>query len=80
MGIEPVDVIVLKDRADFERYGVAGSRGLYSHSALPPRIVLWGAPDSWEEKVTDRGPSGIPGPRPLPAGPPRLPGRAVTGF
>src|SRR5271154_7264541 len=60
VGIEPVDVIVLKDRSDFERYGVAGSRGLYSHSALPPRIVLWGVPDSWEEKVTDRGPSGIP--------------------
>jgi tetratricopeptide (TPR) repeat protein len=67
VGIEPVDVIVLKDRADFERYGVPGSRGLYSHSALPPRIVLWGAPDSWEEKVTDRGPAGLPAPRPLPA-------------
>jgi hypothetical protein len=60
VGIEPVDVIVLKDRSDFERYGAAGSRGLYSHSALPPRIVLWGAPDSWEEKLTDRNPSGIP--------------------
>jgi tetratricopeptide (TPR) repeat protein len=63
VGIEPVDVIVLKDRADFERYGAPGSRGLYSHSALPPRIVLWGAPDSWEEKLIERDPSGIPSPR-----------------
>jgi tetratricopeptide (TPR) repeat protein len=80
VGIEPVDVIVLKDRSDFERYGVAGSRGLYSHSALPPRIVLWGAPDSWEEKVTDRGPSGIPSARPLSGGaPPPASGRH-SGF
>jgi tetratricopeptide (TPR) repeat protein len=68
VGIEPVDVIVLKDRSDFERYAVAGSRGLYTHSALPPRIVLWGAPDSWEEKLSDRGASGIPSARPLPSG------------
>src|SRR5450631_2769540 len=64
VGIEPVDVIVLKDRMDFERYGAPGSRGLYSHSALPPRIVLWGAPDSWEEKLAERDPSGLPQPRP----------------
>src|SRR5450755_3671978 len=47
VGIEPVDIIVLKDRAEFEHYAAEGSRGLYSHSALPPRIVLWGGPDSW---------------------------------
>jgi tetratricopeptide (TPR) repeat protein len=60
VGIEPVDVIVLKDQTDFERYAAAGSRGLYSHSALPPRIVLWGAPGSWEERLLERTPSGIP--------------------
>lgn len=59
VGIEPVDVIVLKDRSDFERYAVAGSRGLYSHSALPPRIVLGGAPDIWEERLIDVNPSGF---------------------
>jgi tetratricopeptide (TPR) repeat protein len=68
VGIEPVDVIVLKDRSDFERYAAAGSRGLYSHTALPPRIVLWGAPASWEEKLTERDPSGIPSARTGPAG------------
>jgi len=62
-GIEPVDIIVLKDRADFERYSVPGSRGLYAHSALPPRIVLWGAPDSWQEKLSELNPSGIPAAR-----------------
>jgi len=80
VGIEPVDVIVLKDRSDFERYGVAGSRGLYSHSALPPRIVLWGAPDSWEEKITDRDPSGIPAARPLATGSPPPATARHSGF
>ncbi len=61
-GIEPVDIIVLKDRLDFERYSAPGSRGLYSHSSLPPRIVLWGAPDSWEEKLSEMGPSGMASP------------------
>jgi Protein of unknown function (DUF1570) len=60
VGIEPVDIIVLKDRSDFERYSAPGSRGLYSHASLPPRIVLWGGPDSWEEKLSERNPSGIP--------------------
>ena len=70
VGIEPVDVIVLKDRSDFEHYAAAGSRGLYSHSALPPRIVLWGAPDSWEEKLSELSPSGIPSARALGGGTP----------
>ncbi len=73
VGIEPVDIIVLKDRADFERYSVPGSRGLYSHSSLPPRIVLWGAPDSWEQKLSEMSPSGIPSAPQRFAGPPPSP-------
>jgi tetratricopeptide (TPR) repeat protein len=49
LGIEPVDIIVLKDNRDFEHYA-DGARGLYSHS-VPPRIVLWGTPDRWEERL-----------------------------
>jgi tetratricopeptide (TPR) repeat protein len=77
-GIEPVDIIVLKDRADFERYSAPGSRGLYSHSALPPRIVLWGAPSSWEEKLSELSPSGIPAAR-SPATSQPLPGPSRHG-
>jgi tetratricopeptide (TPR) repeat protein len=62
VGIEPVDIIILKTRSEFEHYAAEGSRGLYSHSALPPRIVLWGAPDSWEERLTEMNPSGLPAP------------------
>jgi tetratricopeptide (TPR) repeat protein len=62
-GIEPVDIIVLKDRSEFEHYAAEGSRGLYSHSALPPRIVLWGSPSQWEERLTELGPSGMPSAR-----------------
>ncbi len=51
-GIEPLDIIVLKDRTEFERYAGEGSRGLYSHWALPPRIVLWGTPDRWEQRFS----------------------------
>jgi tetratricopeptide (TPR) repeat protein len=61
-GIEPVDIIILRSRAEFEHYAAEGSRGLYSHSALPPRIVLWGAPDSWEEHLQETTPSGLPSP------------------
>ena len=72
-GIEPVDIIVLKDRADFERYSAPGSRGLYSHSALPPRIVLWGAPSSWEERLSELSPSGIPSGRTPVSAPQQVP-------
>jgi len=51
VGIEPVDIIVFRDRSEFEHYAGDGSRGLYSHSALPPRIVLWGSPERWEQKL-----------------------------
>jgi|GEM_PF-1604482 len=51
VGIEPVDIIVFRDRAEFEHYAGDGSRGLYSHSALPPRIVLWGSPERWEQRL-----------------------------
>jgi tetratricopeptide (TPR) repeat protein len=51
VGIEPVDIIVFKDRTEFEHYAGDGSRGLYSHSALPPRIILWGSPERWEQRL-----------------------------
>jgi tetratricopeptide (TPR) repeat protein len=51
VGVEPVDVIVLRDGMEFERYAGRGTNGLYSHLALPPRIVLWGSPDRWEVRV-----------------------------
>jgi tetratricopeptide (TPR) repeat protein len=80
VGIEPVDIIVLKDRSEFEHYAAEGSRGLYSHSALPPRIVLWGGPDSWEEKLTDQNPSGIPSPnQTIPSGGRMGPGTSRRG-
>ena len=50
-GVESADIIVFRDRAEFERYAGAGSRGIYSHSALPPRIILWGAPDHWGQRM-----------------------------
>lgn len=50
-GVEPADIIVFRDRAEFERYAGAGSRGIYSHSALPPRIILWGSPDHWGQRM-----------------------------
>ncbi len=55
VGIEPVDIIVFKDRTEFEHYAGDGSRGLYSHSALPPRIILWGSPERWEQKLPSDG-------------------------
>ncbi|MGO9064626.1 MAG: DUF1570 domain-containing protein [Myxococcaceae bacterium] len=50
VGVEPVDIIVFRDRLEFERYAGDGSRGIYSHSALPPRIILWGSPERWEQR------------------------------
>jgi tetratricopeptide (TPR) repeat protein len=66
--IQPVDVIVLADGLEFERYAGRGSSGLYSHLALPPRIVLWGAPDRWEVRASgprwlELIPLGLPGSR-----------------
>ena len=55
VGIEPVDIIVFKDRTEFEHYAGDGSRGLYSHSALPPRIILWGSPERWEQRLEANG-------------------------
>jgi tetratricopeptide (TPR) repeat protein len=46
-----VDVVVLADGLEFERYAGRASNGLYSHLALPPRIVLWGAPERWEVRL-----------------------------
>jgi len=51
VGVETVDVVVLADGMEFERYAGRASNGLYSHLALPPRIVLWGAPERWEVRV-----------------------------
>lgn len=51
VGVETVDLIVLADGIEFERYAGRGSSGLYSHLALPPRIVLWGTPERWEVRV-----------------------------
>jgi Flp pilus assembly protein TadD len=48
VAIEPVDVIILADGLDFERYAGRASKGLYSHAGLPPRIMLYGAPERWE--------------------------------
>ena len=52
VGVETVDVIVLADGLEFERYAGRASNGLYSHLALPPRIVLWGSPERWEVRVS----------------------------
>jgi len=66
VGVETVDVIVLADGMEFERYAGRASDGLYSHLALPPRIVLWGAPDRWEVRVS--GPHSVKFPSAVRAG------------
>jgi tetratricopeptide (TPR) repeat protein len=52
VGVEPLDVIVLANSLDFERYAGRGSKGIYTHAALPPRILLSGTPEQWEVRFT----------------------------